>query len=119
MVKLHDIQTQIAILEESENDQEEIIEFGETYFEAITQAEKILSSFSTSNIHNVTIKSEERLSEIMFNPVPQMPRISLPNFAGNFEEWIPFSQTFESLVEVNKALSTIQIFSLPKVKSRG
>ncbi|GJQ80560.1 hypothetical protein Trydic_g19964 [Trypoxylus dichotomus] len=57
----HDIQAQIAILEESENDQEEIIEFQETYCDAITQAEKILSSSSTSNIHNAIIKSEERL----------------------------------------------------------
>ncbi|GJQ79278.1 hypothetical protein Trydic_g5521 [Trypoxylus dichotomus] len=55
----------------------------------------------------------------MFNPVPQMPRISLPNFAENFEEWVPFSQTFESLVEVNQALSTIQKFHYLKSSLKG
>jgi len=38
----------------------------------------------------------------------KLPRVNLPTFAGTFEEWIPFRNMFQSMIDNNTSLPNIQ-----------
>lgn len=39
-----------------------------------------------------------------------LPKIAIPKFSGNYEDWYPFYNTFDSMIHANARLTNIQRF---------
>lgn len=37
-----------------------------------------------------------------------LPKLNLPTFSGNYEEWFPFFDTFHSIIHTNESIDNIQ-----------
>ncbi|XP_055543811.1 uncharacterized protein LOC129729327 [Wyeomyia smithii] len=49
----------------------------------------------------------------------QLPKINLPEFNGEFDKWLPFYDTFKSLIHGNPDLSAIQRFHYLRASLKG
>ncbi|XP_062557509.1 uncharacterized protein LOC134222367 [Armigeres subalbatus] len=49
----------------------------------------------------------------------QLPKINLPEFNGEFDKWLPFYDTFKSLIHSNPDLSAIQRFHYLRASLKG
>lgn len=106
-----DAQMQIELIQETESMQSDNDKFEEDYFNSIARAEKALIAHSkgiSSSNEPQNIKNQVRL-----------PQISLPSFSGAFEEWLPFYETFSSLIHSNDTLSNVQKFHYLKSCLKG
>ncbi|CAH2088456.1 unnamed protein product [Euphydryas editha] len=56
----------------------------------------------------ITKESGRTTSESSPMPVVKLPRIQLPIFSGNYEEWQTFYDMFLSLIHNNISLSAVQ-----------
>ncbi|XP_048482282.1 uncharacterized protein LOC119693509 [Plutella xylostella] len=66
----------------------------------------ILTSTETSNISMTSEHS--RIQGAGASVDVRLPRIDLPKFSGNYEDWQSFEDTFYSLIHNNTALSSVQ-----------
>ncbi|XP_055634337.1 uncharacterized protein LOC129774599 [Toxorhynchites rutilus septentrionalis] len=121
--EFEEIQREIEELEEHEENVEEHrqirAEFEEKYFQVraglesklprklVEQAEQSSSTFSTpgagSNAHTFV----------------RLPQISLPEFDGNYENWLQFHDTFRALIDSSSELSNIQKFHYLRAALKG
>ncbi|KAB0804617.1 hypothetical protein PPYR_01587 [Photinus pyralis] len=69
---------------------------------------KVISKFGKDNPSTITDTSpiERKLA--------RLPRINLTSFSGKYEEWLSFRDSFHSLIDSNKSLTTIEKFQYLK-----
>ncbi|CAK9825652.1 hypothetical protein ANTRET_LOCUS3619 [Anthophora retusa] len=82
--------------------------FEVAYFDIVTDVERHIGKFRTSRptsspLTSTTVRAEAQVT-------PRLPTIVLPQFDGNYQNWLRFRDTFESLIQNNEALSDIQRF---------
>lgn len=84
--------------------------FEENYFDVISLGKHLIEDYE-SNIA-IPNKGDAPLpgqSNDIQNQL-RLPQIILPSFSGAYEEWMPFHETFNSLIHCNKALNNVQKF---------
>lgn len=113
-------QSEIEEIDLKDDDQEQRIKFED---EAATVMSTLLglkqkvgqnTSFTThhENTQSFPVESYD---------VPDLPPISLPTFAGDYDEYIPFKATFDSLVHENQSrgMNDLRRFALLRDACRG
>lgn len=103
------IQFEIESLNEEEaNDR---VAFEDTFFDVTARLRRILSN---------TTNSTMPLSQAVTNTINdshnqiRLPRLDLPKFSGNYADWFPFYDIFNSVINNNAKLSEIQKFQYLK-----
>lgn len=69
----------------------------------------LTSTPTTSRASNVV----ESLSQL------RLPKLNLPTFSGQYDEWFPFFDTFHSIIHVNESLDDIQKFQYLRASLAG
>lgn len=85
--------------------EEECINFEESYFRIASKIERLLA---TTQIEAANANGNEGYVRDI-NQI-HLPKISIPKFTGNYEDWYPFYNTFESMIHLNPKLTNIQRF---------
>lgn len=110
------IQLRINIYNASVKESKEKIEALQvytTFMELILVARSKFQAFST-------VSPPERDNTPQFiNKFQNLPRIQLPIFSGNLEEWSLYFSLFESLVNGNNSLTNIEKFQYLRTSLRG
>ena len=86
------------------------------YFEIMTTVEKHISRIRMPQGHqsfarglaSPGVSSMPLITDTQ--ELPRLPTINLPNFDGNYSQWLKFRETFESLIVGNARLTDIQRF---------
>ncbi|XP_031356656.1 uncharacterized protein LOC116180686 [Photinus pyralis] len=94
--------TKVAIIYEEDYEKSET----DTFFGVLKT--KVISKFGKDNPSTITDTSpiERKLA--------RLPRINLTSFSGKYEEWLSFRDSFHSLIDSNKSLTTIEKFQYLK-----
>jgi len=98
--EFEELQEQIEIIDEGDSQNKERDEFENNYYELLAEAEVKLNAKDTYAC-TAEVKTETHM---------KLPTINLPTFAGNFENWLLFKDSFESNVHNNVSLNAIQKF---------
>ncbi|XP_024868252.1 uncharacterized protein LOC112452345 [Temnothorax curvispinosus] len=113
------IQTEIEEIQVSPDDarnhDEEKRSFEERYFAITSELETMIESKMGSAAHNLN-QVPRNLREgtpatqgsIFTNDHLKLPRVNLPTFSSAFQEWIPFRNMFQSMIDQNATLPNIQ-----------
>lgn len=89
-----------------EEEKNKRLDFEELYYEVIAKTKKLLTSrINNENDKRVTVDNSETTSN---NTKINLPFIALPEFNGEFAEWINFRDTFTSVIHENKNLANIE-----------
>jgi len=85
------------------------------YFAIISELEALieskLSTIPNAGLSQVSCHIRDGTPATQGNSVSnhlKLPRINLPTFAGSFDEWIPFRNMFQSMIDQNAALPDTQ-----------
>ncbi|KAL0840413.1 hypothetical protein ABMA28_015670 [Loxostege sticticalis] len=103
--KFDSIQSRLDTL--SDDTESQILErskFEEPYFNALAKAKGLVK---TVKVEITKPESAAYSSEV--NDCIKFPEISLPNFSGDFKEWLEFRETFDALIN-QSSLKPIQKF---------
>ena len=100
-----------------EEEEEYIIECEQTYFNAVALINESLKNLyktrdpGESDYENDSERGE-RSDRYMNNPTVsvKLPDIKLPDFKGEYEEWMTYRDLFIALIDENESLSNIQKF---------
>lgn len=115
--EFEEVQAQIEEIEEHEEKadlhQETRAEFEELYFRVRAGLKSRLPSTTHSSSSTSTNTRVGVCAGI------QLPKISLPEFNGEFDKWLPFFDTFKSLIHNNPDLSAIQRFHYLRASLKG
>ncbi|XP_076246223.1 uncharacterized protein LOC143186434 [Calliopsis andreniformis] len=111
--KFDQVQSQIEILV-ADTDQETVHinerdAFETAYFDLMAKVEKYIAKFRSSNQPAATSNASP-LTLVETQNTPRLPTIVLPSFDGNYNNWLKFRDTFESLIHNNESLTDIQRF---------
>ncbi|XP_025995820.2 uncharacterized protein LOC105202869 [Solenopsis invicta] len=113
------VQTAIEEIQDSPEDarghDEERATFEERYFQIATELE-ILIENKTRNQMLTADHTPQLLrggtpatqGSVGINDHLKLPRVNLPTFAGAFEEWMPFRNMFQSMIDNNTSLPKVQ-----------
>ncbi|XP_055522966.1 uncharacterized protein LOC129717145 [Wyeomyia smithii] len=116
--EFEEAQTQIEEMEEhieNVNEHKQTrAQFEELYFKVRAELKAKLPS--TTPITSPTSTGTSR-TEACGNI--QLPKINLPEFNGEFDKWLPFYDTFKSLIHSNPDLSAIQRFHYLRASLKG
>ena len=88
--------------------------FTDEYFACVAKARELIanaSKTSTTQVSNISTNSTESLVKL--------PALSIPEFNGNYNEYLQFRDTFDSLIHDNNSLSNIQKFYYLKSALKG
>jgi len=94
-------------------------DYEETYYDIIAKFQNLIS------IHNSASLLVNEARPAMINhgrPIInnlKLPKIDLPSFSGNYEEWYPFHDTFHSLIHRDNSITEIQKFHYLKSSLKG
>lgn len=110
-------------------------EFTDNYCKRLAEANSIFSTLACKDgsvpvppVQSVSSESsEEHSHEVSANSVnhsinlkgARLPTINLSKFNGNYNKWLEFKDTFESLINVNKAITEIQRFHYLQASLEG
>lgn len=97
-----DVQLNIEITEDLPTQDEERAEFETSYLSVICQIQDLINELETKILPPEPTESK-KLSV-------KLPTIKLPTFTGRYEEWLPFHDTFSSLIHLENSISEIQKF---------
>lgn len=100
-------------VEQLKTEQErEYVSFEESYFNIASQIERLLSPTRDSENANQAPAPQTPCLEGYVRDISQvhLPKIAIPKFNGNYEDWYPFYNTFESMIYTNTRLTDIQRF---------
>ncbi|XP_050059796.1 uncharacterized protein LOC126551079 [Aphis gossypii] len=105
-------QTRIEILDPREEQLEERLAVETAYYETISPAMVFLESTKTNQRRASEASSRQGSADNMGRYDTQsairLPPISLPEFNGDYKQWLSYRDTFESLVHSNNHLPDIQ-----------
>lgn len=108
------VQSRIEALDVSQVSERE--SFEEDYFEAVTDASKIIETHQNSLINSCSNQAgpnspiQSVPNSNLVSSSARLQAITLPKFNGSYEGWLQFFETFQALVHNNSELSTIQKF---------
>lgn len=122
--EFYELQAQIEVLEEEQNDDidndSERALFEDAYFKIVALARNLLEArnanqniASSVNVNVGTSVGTPPISSVQF------PKINLPIFSGNFEEFMTFNDSFNALIHVNPALTDIERFHYLRSSLKG
>lgn len=107
------IQSEIELHDESELTKAETrINFETLYYSAVSTAKQLISSNSIQAIRNLVRQNA-------LKPQIRLPKIDLPKFNGSYDQWFPFFDTFNSLINSNKEITEIEKFHYLKSTLQG
>ncbi|KAJ8985452.1 hypothetical protein NQ317_017084 [Molorchus minor] len=90
-------------------DENERYTFEQNYYSLLTDMKHLMTLNNTiSNIQSVQTTSPSSQSQLLQQI--KLPTISLPNFDGQYNEWVEFRDCFNALINDNVALTKIQKF---------
>lgn len=88
--------------------------FEKEYYKAVADARSILQTTNEQSVKSTSSQPDsERVRGI------KLPQISLPNFDGNYETWLEYRDTFESLIHKNSVIGEIQKFHYLRASLKG
>ncbi|KOC61205.1 hypothetical protein WH47_07104 [Habropoda laboriosa] len=92
--------------------------FETAIFGTLANVEKFINSSrdTQASAPSPTVSASESIARQV---TPQLPTIVLPSFDGNYNDWLRFRDTFESLIHSNSSLSDIQRFHYLNSALRG
>jgi len=102
------VQTKIEFVDESES--EHRATFEEAFY-ALSSRMRELASFrailspgesASTRVNTGSYSASE------FSPQVRLPKLNLPTFSGQYDEWFPFFDTFKSLIHDNRSIDNIQ-----------
>ncbi|XP_033229612.1 uncharacterized protein LOC117181154 [Belonocnema kinseyi] len=93
-------------------------DFENAYFDTLTEVKMYTEQDNTSRIEAQSAASSSRtltpakVENPLTSETPgvKLPTITLPKFDGTFKDWLPFRDTFKSLIHDNTRLLNIQKF---------
>jgi hypothetical protein len=101
--------------EEDDNTREEVeIQYHNTVAKIKNLTSKVKSP-SASNSHNNSGGNNQSSPELAV----KLPALNLPQFSGSYTEWLPFYDTFNSLINNNANLNNCQKFHYLKLCLKG
>ncbi|NEV48973.1 DUF1759 domain-containing protein, partial [Wolbachia pipientis] len=121
IVELLELSSDLENVENLKIDQEvDCAAFEESYFITAAKIDAMIASScasaSVSNMQNSPLESnvsgQAPLVQGYVRDISQvhLPKIAIPKFSGNYEDWYPFYNTFESMIHLNMKLTNIQRF---------
>ncbi|XP_036149070.1 uncharacterized protein LOC118647739 [Monomorium pharaonis] len=105
-----DIQSKIESIEGGNEEVSDRANFEEAYYALCAQIRQLMRPASAQPVvqprasRSPTQYSTEHAAHV------RLPKINLPNFCGNYDEWFPFYDSFKTLIHNNESLSNIQKF---------
>ncbi|XP_030757302.1 uncharacterized protein LOC115883129 [Sitophilus oryzae] len=92
--------------------------FSNEYFHEISKAKKLIFEYNKNSNSNLDTESAAARDSVFHTNV-KLPPIQVPKFSGDYETWLEFRETFESLIHTNESLTGIQKFHYLKVSLAG
>ncbi|KAJ8963827.1 hypothetical protein NQ317_003836 [Molorchus minor] len=98
--------------------------FENLYYQSLSVAREILNESSpkldiTNNVKSDVITESTNVPEQGNLKGYKLPTMSLPTFAGEYDEWLNFRDTFTSVIHDNTSISNIQKFHYLKSTLKG
>lgn len=88
-----------------------------SYYSAITKPRLIIENAQPNNnggfFDTGSVNSRRDLTQI------KLPTLLLPNFNGEYDQWLNFYDTFKSLINDNESLTNIQSFHYLRSALKG
>lgn len=108
-----DIESVLTKDDEIKANEKERENFENSYFSILALAQTILdknNNFAASSHSLPRANSNSSLDPSAFVNQVKLPTITLPTFEGNYENWLEFRDTFNSLIHDKKGISNIEKF---------
>lgn len=107
--KFDTVQTSIECIDANE-EKYRTPNFEDIFYKVVAQARKIIYDSQQQEILNVSAPVES-IAQSSSNAIRvKLPAINLPTFAGNYADWLMFSDSFISIIDKNDGLNNIQKF---------
>lgn len=113
-LKLQEIQDDIEISQEDETDNTGT-EIENLYFSVKAQLQTLLSEQQRK--HPPPGPNES--SKVSTSAHIKLPAIQLPSFEGDYKQWLPYEDTFRSLIHNNEDIATVQKLQYLRASLRG
>lgn len=114
------IESEIGDIDENQINEDAATEFENSYFKLVSdiklKLKMISNSSSSSTSSNNTNNGQVNTSSVL---EVRLPLINLPEFSGNYKEWLPFYDSFKSLIHENNSIKPIQKFHYLKSSLKG
>lgn len=112
------VHEQIEFLDQETDHSEECVLFENTYFHAISNIEQLIEDKANivsrpASVASVGANTSQNISNI------KLPTIKLPEFDGNYSNWLQFYDTFNTLINDNDTISNVQKFFYLKSSLKG
>lgn len=124
--EFNDIQSKIEALQNQIIQDDERNTFENTYFKTIAYAKRIISNRNkpTPSTNSTQFESDGSVSAGFIADSDsrsrvKLPRLNLPEFHGNYEQWMGFIDTFSSLIDRNTQITEIEKFYYLKSCLKG
>lgn len=117
--EFEDVQSDIEGMEDNEDNMPEHqklrAEFEEKYFEVRAGlAKKVPQKHATPNTSTAHTNQAPNVQASV-----RLPQINLPEFDGNFQNWLPFHDTYVALIDSSTELTDIQKFHYLRASLKG
>lgn len=121
-------QIELAVSDRKITDEDldaEFVTYENKYMNINVIAERLLSNRirqteTNGNLNpRVSAPDNQRGNESNTGNFIRLPKIELPTFSGAYNEWYPFFDTFNSLINSNNQLNDIQRFYYLKSSLKG
>ncbi|XP_050315300.1 uncharacterized protein LOC126749647 [Anthonomus grandis grandis] len=102
--------------------EKERTEFENNYFSVVSRCQTYLENheqFQTSSAMSSHIENKVTLNSGLKSPQVKLPTITLPSFDGNFEQWLFFKDTFQSLIHTDNTIPDINKFHYLRLSLKG
>ncbi|GAB1860689.1 hypothetical protein CAJAP_01768 [Camponotus japonicus] len=103
-----------------EDEEEDRPSFEEMFYELTAALRCRISDFSQTPSTSAAMSPIASPAEMAASACSiRLPKLDLPKFAGKYEEWFPFYEMFNSVINSNMSLSTFQKFQYLRASVTG
>jgi len=113
------VQTKIEEIEEDVDASIEREEFEESYFDIISRFNQLIIEREVVAAQGQVPTQFQHIETQAQTNNLRLPKIELPTFAGGYEDWYAFYDTFHSLIHNVRSISRIQKFHYLRSALRG
>lgn len=117
--EFNSVQSHIELIDSSDAQENERGLIEDQYFELSAKALDYIKEFKLTPQPNTVPSNVNNSTPSTSAPQIRLPSLHLPTFSGKVEEWIPFSDSFKSLITSNDSLDTIQKLHYLKSSLKG
>lgn len=129
--QFYEIQSQIELLDKTDTEaalEEERTEFENTYFDIVANSKAFLNnikrqddnvSLSGSDIAASSARHSSNSVASITRQQIKLPPINLPTFDGNFENWLFFRDSFQSIIHDDSSIVDINKFHYLRLSLKG